>query len=55
VDALFWSLPAYDKFIVPYEAAVHGVAEAARRRELYRRDQHPGTSSKPLPHYRNSF
>jgi hypothetical protein len=55
VDALFWSLPAYDKFIVPYEAAVHGVVEAARRRDLYRRDQHPGTSSKPLPHYRNSF
>jgi hypothetical protein len=55
VDALFWSLPAYDKFVAPYEAAVYGVLEAARRRELYRRDQHPGTNSKPLPHYRNSF
>jgi len=55
VDALFWSLPAYDKFVTPYETTVYGVAEAARRRELYRRDQHPGTNSKPLPHYRNSF
>jgi hypothetical protein len=55
VDALFWSLPAYDKFVAPYETAVYGVPEAAKRRELYRRDLHPGTNSKPLPHYRNSF
>lgn len=31
-DALFWSLAAIDKLVIPYYALIHGVAEAARLR-----------------------
>lgn len=55
VDALFWSLPAFDKFIAPYLTSVNGVAEAARQRELYRRGDSPLANSQTVPHYRLSF
>lgn len=55
VDALFWGLPAFDKFIAPYLAATGGPKYAADQRELYRRGESPLARSKVVPHYRSSF
>ncbi|MEP7228529.1 MAG: hypothetical protein ABI785_14280 [Gemmatimonadales bacterium] len=41
VDALFWSLAAFDKFIAPYLTSVDGVRYAAEQRELYRIGESP--------------
>jgi hypothetical protein len=41
VDALFWSLTAFDKFIAPYLTSVDGVRYAAEQRELYRIAESP--------------
>lgn len=55
VDALFWGLPAFDKFIAPYLARTGGPRYAAEQRELYRRGVSPLARSKVVPHYRSSF
>ena len=55
VDALFWSLPAFDKFIVPYLNAVHGPRYAAAQREAYRLNLSSLAGSQTVPHYRSSF
>jgi hypothetical protein len=55
VDALFWGLPAFDKFIAPYLAATGGPRYAAEQRELYRRGESPLARSAVVPHYRSSF
>jgi hypothetical protein len=55
VDALFWSLPAFDKFVVPYLTAVHGPRYAAQERERYRVNRSGLAHSPTVPHYRSSF
>jgi hypothetical protein len=55
VDALFWSLAAFDKFVAPYLASVSGVQYAAEQRELYRRGKSLLAHSYEVPHYRTSF
>jgi hypothetical protein len=55
VDALFWSLSAFDKFIAPNLTAVSGPLYAAEQRELYRRGRSPLTHSSAIPHYRGSL
>lgn len=55
VDALFWSLPAFDKFIAPYLTSVGGPRYAAAQRDLYREGKSPLARSATVPHYRNSF
>ncbi len=55
VDALFWSLPAFDKFVAPYLTSVAGPVYAAEQRELYRGGRSPLANSKPIPHYRGSL
>jgi hypothetical protein len=55
VDALFWSLAAFDKFIAPYLASVDGVRYAAEQRELYRIGKSPFANSKAIPHMAGSF
>lgn len=54
-DALVWSLPAFDKFLVPYLTAVYGVEYAARQRELYRRGESPLAHSVAVDHKRSSL
>ncbi len=54
-DALFWSLPAFDKFVAPYLTSVAGSVYAAEQRELYRRGRSPLANSKPIPHWRGSL
>jgi len=55
VDAIFWSLAAFDKFIVPYLASVSGAREAAKQRELYRTGQSPFANSTEVAHKAGSF
>lgn len=55
VDALFWSLAAFDKFIAPYLASVDGVRYAAEQRELYRRNRSPLRHSTVVAHKAGSF
>jgi hypothetical protein len=55
VDALFWSLSAFDKFVVPYLAVVYGPQYAAQQRELYRLGKSPFASSQEVSHKRGSF
>ncbi|MGH7526945.1 MAG: hypothetical protein ACREMX_09600 [Gemmatimonadales bacterium] len=55
VDALFWGLSAFDKFIAPYLTVVYSAEYAAKQRELYRRNQSPLAHSKTVPHVRHSF
>jgi hypothetical protein len=55
VDALFWSLPAFDKFVAPYLTAVAGPLYAAEQRELYRRGRSPLANSQAIPHWRSSL
>lgn len=54
VDALFWSLAAFDKFIAPYLTSVDGVRYAAEQRELYRIGRSPLAHS-VIAHKRMSF
>jgi len=55
VDALFWTLAAFDKFIVPYLARVDGAEHAAEQRELYRVGKSPLAGSKLVAHKAGSF
>jgi hypothetical protein len=54
-DALFWSMPAFDKFVVPYLDKVGGPEFAARQRELYRVNRSPLAGSQGVPHWRGSL
>jgi hypothetical protein len=54
VDALFWSLAAFDKFVAPYLTSVDGVRYAAEQRELFRIDKSPLAHS-VLAHKAGSF
>jgi hypothetical protein len=51
-DALFWSLPAFDKFVAPYLTFVAGALEAGRQREAYRRGD---LTQSALAHKRGSL
>jgi hypothetical protein len=55
VDALFWSLAAFDKFIAPYLTSVDGVRYAAEQRELYRIGKSPLVHSTAVAHKAGSF
>lgn len=56
VDALFWSLPAFDKFVVPYLSLISGVRYAAEQRELFRSGQKPYVHTEALAaHKRGSL
>lgn len=57
VDALVWSLPAFDKFLVPYLTRAYGARYAAQQREWYRTKNDSSTlmKSSVVPHYRSSF
>jgi hypothetical protein len=55
VDALFWSLAAFDKFVVPYLAVVYSAQYAAEQRELYRQGKTPFAHSSDVGHWRGSF
>lgn len=55
VDAIFWGLTAFDKFIAPYLTVVSGVKYAAEQRELYRVRKSPLVHSTAADHYRTSF
>lgn len=54
VDALFWSLAAFDKFIAPYLTSVDGVRYAAEQRELFRLGKSPLAHS-AIAHKAGSF
>jgi hypothetical protein len=51
-DALFWGLPAFDKFVAPYLTQVSGAAHADSIRNLYKTGQ---LTNSELPHKRYSF
>jgi hypothetical protein len=51
-DALFWSLPAFDKFVAPYLTFVAGADHAQRQREAYKRGD---LTNSALPHRRGSL
>ena len=55
VDALFWSLAAFDKFIAPYLTSVDGVRYAAEQREAYRIGKSPLAYSAAVAHKAGSF
>ena len=55
VDALFWGLSAFDKFIVPYLAKVASADYAAEQRELYRRNESKLAGSEQVAHKKGSF
>lgn len=55
VDALFWTLAAFDKFIAPYLTSVDGVRYAAEQRELYRLGRSPLVHSTAVAHKAGSF
>jgi hypothetical protein len=55
VDALFWGLPAFDKFIVPYLSSVYSVEYAKRQRDLYAEGRSPFANSEQVAHKRGSF
>jgi hypothetical protein len=55
VDALFWSLPAFDKFVAPYLTSVAGPRYAWEQREFFRRGRSPLANSQVVPHYRGSL
>ncbi len=54
-DAMFWGVPAFDKFVAPYLTAVYGVKYAAQQRQLYLEGRSPLVHSIELSHYRSSF
>lgn len=51
-DALFWGVPAFDKFVVPYLAFVSGAVWADSQRKAYKAG---ALSQSVLPHKRYSF
>lgn len=51
-DALFWGMPAFDKFVAPYLTSVSGVAYAASQRDAYKSGE---LTHSALPHKRYSF
>ena len=55
VDALFWTLAAFDKFVVPYLTRVDGARYAAEQRELYRVGRSPLAGSALVKHKAGSF
>ena len=55
VDALFWSLAAFDKFIAPYLTTVDGVRYAAEQREAFRIAKSPLAHSTAVAHKAGSF
>jgi len=55
VDALFWGLSAFDKFIVPYLASVASAEYAAEQRDLYRRNESKLSGSEQVAHKKGSF
>jgi hypothetical protein len=55
VDAVFWGLPAFDKFIVPYLSSIASAEYAAEQRELYRLGQSKLAGSEPVAHKKGSF
>ena len=55
VDALFWTLAAFDKFIAPYLTTTEGVRHAAEQRELYRIGKSPLVHSTAVAHKAGSF
>jgi hypothetical protein len=56
VDALFWGLPAFDKFIVPYLSSVSSAEHAREQRELYRLNDRAGMGrTETVAHKRGSF
>ena len=55
VDAVFWGLSAFDKFIVPYLASVATAEYAAEQREAYRRDESELAGSEQVAHKKGSF
>jgi hypothetical protein len=55
VDALFWSLAAFDKFIAPYLTTVDGVRYAAEQREAFRIAKSPLAHSTVVGHKAGSF
>ena len=55
IDALFWGMPAFDKFVTPYLTAVYGAKFAAEQRQLYLVGRSPYTHSTEAAHKRTSF
>jgi hypothetical protein len=55
VDALFWGLPAFDKFIVPYLSSIASAEYAAEQRELYRLGESKLAGSEQVAHKKGSF
>ena len=56
VDAMFWGLSAFDKFIAPYLTSVYGPRYAAQHREWYRTKSDSSLAhSSLITHYRRSF
>ncbi|HJR17241.1 MAG TPA: hypothetical protein VJ808_10350 [Gemmatimonadales bacterium] len=56
VDALFWGLPAFDKFIGPYLSSVSSPDYAAEQRKLYRLNDRRGMGgTEAVAHKRGSF
>lgn len=55
VDAVFWGLPAFDKFIVPYLSSVSSAAYAEEQRELYRSNRSKLAGSEAVVHKRGSL
>jgi hypothetical protein len=50
-----WSLPAFDKFVVPYLSAVYSVDYAKRQRDLYVAGRSPFANSEQVVHKKGSF
>jgi hypothetical protein len=55
VDALFWGLSAFDKFIVPYLSSIASAEYAAEQRELYRLGRSELAGSEQVAHKKGSF
>jgi hypothetical protein len=51
-DALFWSLPAFDKFVAPYLTSVSGADYAQSQRQAYKSGE---LTESALSHKRDSF
>jgi hypothetical protein len=51
-DALFWTLPAFDKFVAPYLTSSSSAERADSLREAYKQGQ---LTNSPLGHKRDSF
>ena len=55
IDALFWGLSAFDKFIVPYLSSVYSVDYAKQQRDLYLKGRSPFANSEQVVHKKGSF